>query len=92
MGSCGRRFRRAFFINSTVFKRNRRISRTVLSFDGYRSVNELSVNSKRRRKQENICTQNSSSECAAYFLVGFFAVIERLTVSNLIEMANRSSI
>lgn len=88
MGSCGRRFRRAFFIKSTVFKRNSRISRTVLSFDGYRSVNELRVNSKRRRKQENICTQNSSSECAAYFLVGFFAVIERLTVSNLIEMAN----
>ena len=81
MGSCGRRFRRAFFIKSTVFKRNRRLSRTVLS-DGYRSVNELSVNSKRRRKRENIYKQNRSSECAAYFLVGFFAVIERLTVSN----------
>ena len=87
MGSCGRRFRRTFFIKSTVCKRNRRISRTVLSFDGYRSVSELSVNSKRRRKQENMYTQNRSSECAAYFLVGFFAVIERLTVSNLIEMA-----
>ena len=87
MGSCGRRFRRAFFIKSTVFKRNSRISRTVLSFDGYRSVNELSVNSKRRRKRENIYTQNRSSECGACFLVGFFAVIERLTVSNLIEMA-----
>ena len=60
MGSCGRRFRRAFFIKSTVFKRNRRISRTVLSFDGYRSVNELSVNSKRRRKQENVCTQTEA--------------------------------
>ena len=53
MGSRGRRFCRAFFIKSTVFQVKSSHVRTVLS-DGHRSVSELSVNSKRRQKRENI--------------------------------------
>ena len=35
--------------------------------------------------------QNKNSEGAAHFLAGFFAVIARRTLSNLIEMAMQSS-
>lgn len=33
--------------------------------------------------------QNKISKCAAHFLVGFLAIIEWLTLSNVIEMTMR---
>ena len=77
MVACRRRFRRAFSIQSSVFRRNCRISRAALHGIAVRELSVTTTETRRQAKQK-------------LFLAGFLAVNEQLMLSNLIEMAMRS--
>ena len=86
MGIFGGRFRRAFSIKSSV------LSEKIVACQESFFVVRLLVSSaqpQRRRRRENI-SKTKNPERAAHFLAGFFAVIARRTLSNLIEMAMQS--
>ena len=49
----------------------------------------LLASSAQPQTNHNNDSQSKNSKCAAHFLVGFLAIIEWLTLSNLIEMTMR---
>ena len=49
----------------------------------------LLASSAQSKTNHNNDRQNKNSKCAAHFLVGFLAIIEWLTLSNVIEMTMR---
>ena len=80
MGTCRRRFRRAFY------KSNRRFFNEIVV------LASLSCNQRWRRKRENIKTKmtgliskTKQSTCEVHFLADSFAIIARLTLSNWSE-------
>ena len=82
------------FCQIVDFQRNHRISKIVLCGN---ATSELEQPRQRRRKRENnksnrFNKQNRNSEHEADFLADLFAVIARLTLSNLIGMAMWSSL
>ena len=86
MGICGGLFRRAFSIKSSALS-----GKIVACQESFFVVRLLvsSAQPQRPRRRENI--SKTKTERAAHFLAGFFAVIARRTLSNLIEMAMQSS-
>ena len=82
------------FCQIVDFQRNHRVSKIVLCGN---ATSELEQPRQRWRKRENnkssrFNKQNRNSEHEADFLADLFAVIARLTLSNLIGMAMWSSL
>lgn len=94
--ACGRQFRGAFFIKSasnSQAKINLLIARIVLRGNAPNQLtNEFRVLTQRRRKRENKQNNWKLWTCSRQFLSGFFTVFARLTLSNLSEMAMRTSL
>ena len=84
MDTCGRRFRRAFFIKSSVFSSGELIVASQELFLHGNATSEHSAATKMTETRKE--AKQNRTYSTLFSVVGFFVVIARLTLSKLIKI------